>query len=69
MSAPTLGRRWLTVDAAADYLAVSKRTLQRWTGERKLVSTRIGEIVRYDIHDLDRFMEKAKREAYPATTK
>lgn len=63
---PASGRRWLTPDQAADHLGISKRTLQRWTGERDLPSSCIGEVVRYDIHDLDSFMEKAKRAALPA---
>jgi excisionase family DNA binding protein len=59
-------RRWLGRDEAAKYLGISPRTLQRWTSERDLPSVRIGEVVRYDIRDLDEFMEQAKREAIPA---
>jgi len=66
MTDQTFGRRWLTSDEAAEYLAISVRTLQRWTGERKVPSSRIGEVVRYDRGDLDRLMEKNKRVAYPA---
>lgn len=69
MSVPASGRRWLTVREAADYLAISPRTLERWTSERRVVSARIGGVVRYDRGDLDSLMEKTKRAAYPANTK
>ena len=62
-------RRRLNADDAAEYLDISKRTLQRWTEERAIPSSKKGQIVRYDRADLDAVMEKNKREAYPALAK
>lgn len=66
-SAPTpiLDRRLLHTKGAADYLGISPRTLWTLTNLDKLPSVRFGtggrKSVRYDIGDLDDWVEQQKR--------
>ncbi len=43
----------LTADKAAEYLAVSRRTVETWTAEGRLRSFRIGRVRRYTLTALD----------------
>ena len=48
------------VGQAADFLSVSKRTLQQLTTDRLVAVIKFGRNVRYDIVDLQRFAESRK---------
>ena len=53
-------RKLLTAKEASRYLAVSERTLFKFTKQGAIPSVRIGRCVRYDLSDLEKFIEKAK---------
>lgn len=53
-------KRWFDEDEAAEYLSVKKWTIQEWRKKGKITPVVIGEIFRYDIKDLDAFMELHK---------
>lgn len=52
--------RLYTCKEAARYLAVSPRTLWGLTDNGKIRCVRIGRSVRYDIHDLDEYVDRLK---------
>ena len=53
-------RRLLSVKEASRYLCVSERTLYTMTKENVIPSVRLRRVVRYDIKDLDKYIEAAK---------
>jgi excisionase family DNA binding protein len=53
--------RLLTVKDAANYLAISERKLWSMTQTGEIPAVRLGRAVRYDINDLDSFIQRAKR--------
>lgn len=59
---PPVPRRWLTPREAAQYLSLKTATLekQRRDGTGPKYARVNHQIVRYDIHELDRFMEGAQ---------
>jgi excisionase family DNA binding protein len=56
-------RRLLDVPAAAAYLAVSPRFMRRLVAERRVSFVKLGRHVRFDVEDLDRFVESGRVEA------
>lgn len=52
--------RLLNYPAAAQYLALSERKLWALAASAEIPQVRIGRAVRFDISDLDLFVEKAK---------
>jgi len=59
--------RWLSPGEAADYLGCSKNFLDKdRTYFRRLPFTRLGRAIKYDICDLDAYMENRKVGALPA---
>ncbi len=55
--------RLLTVQEAAQYLAVSVSTLYGWVWQRRVPFVKIGRALRFDSHDLESFIESNKQ--YP----
>lgn len=53
-------QRLMSVRDAAKYLAISERTLWNLTNEKKIPAAKIGRCVRYDVKDIDRFINQAK---------
>jgi len=54
----------MTYDQAAEYLAVSTKTLRRWVAERKIPVIIISrKLVRFRKEDLDRFISKHYQKA------
>ena len=54
-------RRWLDSAEAAAYLGCSKNFLDKDRIQlRRIPFTRLGRLVKYDIHDLDAFLADAK---------
>lgn len=68
MTAPDLPKRRLRTKAAADYLGLSKSTLEkkRVTGDGP-VHAALGRVVVYDVEDLDEYVEERKRRSTSAT--
>lgn len=54
---PTRTQRLLTVQDAAKYLAVSVSTLYGWVYQRRISFVKVGRALRFDLADLDRFVE------------
>jgi len=50
-------QRLLPVRAAADYLGVSRATVERLVSRGQLPVVRVGAATRYDVEDLDAFIE------------
>jgi excisionase family DNA binding protein len=54
-------RPLLTVQAAAQYLAVSVSTVYGWVWQRRIRFVKIGRAVRFDPRDLEAFVEASKQ--------
>jgi len=59
----TAAKRMLSVEEAAVYLGLSPRTIYNGTGPKSkdpfpVKPKRIGKLVRFDIRDLDKFVDK-----------
>ena len=52
--------RLMTSKEAAVYLAISERKLWSMTQTGEIPAVRLGRAVRYDLNDLDSFIQKAK---------
>ena len=55
-----IGRRLVKVKVAADYLAISERKLWDLSQSGVIPVVRLGRATRYDLIDLDNFVEKMK---------
>ena len=55
-----LNHRLIKVKAAADYLAISERKLWDLSQNGIIPVVRLGRATRYDLIDLDNFIEKMK---------
>jgi excisionase family DNA binding protein len=49
-------RRLVPIDAAADYLSVSRATIERLASRAELPIVKIAGSTRYDVEDLDRYI-------------
>ncbi len=56
-------KRLLSVEDAAKYLGVQKRTIYLWASQEKIPSVHIGRRLLFDQEDLDRMIEACKRAA------
>jgi excisionase family DNA binding protein len=50
--------RLLTMNEASEYLAISKLTLYGWVSARKLGFVKVGRLVKFKQHDLDRWIDQ-----------
>lgn len=55
--------RLLLTDQAAAFLAIGRRTLQEQVEAKEIAVVRIGRSVRFDIRDLEAFVERRKIKA------
>ncbi len=53
----TLESRLVTVQQASQYLGVSVSTLYGWVWQRRISFVKVGRALRFDLADLDRFIE------------
>jgi len=53
----------LTVQDAADYLAVSKSTLYGWVWQRRIAFVKVGRALRFAMADLEKFIRANRTEA------
>jgi len=56
-----ISQRLVKVRAAADYLAISERKLWDLSQNGPIPVVKLGRAVRYDLADLDSFIENMKR--------
>ena len=66
VDAPTLGapgwrRRLIAVDAAADFLGVSRATVERLARRGELPIVKVAGATRYDVEDLDAYVARNRR--------
>lgn len=54
------GRRLFTVDEAAEYLGYTPAAIRHMVAKDQLPSVRVGRSLRFDIADLDRWIEEHK---------
>jgi len=56
-----LEKRLLDIDEASEYLGITKNTLYGMTSQRRIPFVKIGgKMLRFDVQDLDRWIEKKK---------
>jgi excisionase family DNA binding protein len=60
---PNSERHLMTVQEAANYLAVSVSTLYGWAWQRKVPFVKLGRALRFDIVDLEKFVQSNRVEA------
>lgn len=53
-------RRLVNTQGLAEYLSLSKKTLYQWAAAGELPSLRMGRRVRFDLDDIDRWIERRK---------
>jgi excisionase family DNA binding protein len=57
--------RLMTVQDAARYLAVSVSTLYGWVYQRRIPFVKVGRALRFDMADINRFVELNKTQSRP----
>lgn len=53
-------KKWLTTDEVMEMLQVSRRQIQNYRDENLLAFTQNGRTIRYDIDDVEEFLNKHK---------
>ncbi len=56
-------KRLLSVEEAAQYLGVQRRTIRSWAFQERIPSVHIGRRLLFDQEELDRMIEACKRPA------
>lgn len=51
-------KRLLNINAAAAYMGVSPNTLYQWVSQRRFPFVKVGRLTRFDIKQLDLWIEK-----------
>jgi excisionase family DNA binding protein len=59
--------RLLTVQEAARLLAVSVSTLYGWVWQRRIPFVKVGRALRFDMADLEKFIQANRTQARPLT--
>ena len=57
------GTRLLDIKQAAKFLSVSVSTLYGWVWQRRIPFVKMGRAVRFDVGDLERFIEVNRHQA------
>jgi len=52
--------RWRTATEAADYLAISEATLQRWVAVKGMPVHRVGRTLRFKLSEIDAWVRSGK---------
>jgi len=55
-------KRYLNVGEISVYLGMGKPTIYRYAEERKIPCFKIGKILRFDIHEIEKWLKGFKRE-------
>lgn len=64
-SRPTPPEQWLSKRQAAEYLAVTTRTIERWQSECGLPMHRAGSMCRYKASELDQWVTSQASSSTP----
>jgi excisionase family DNA binding protein len=57
-------KRYLNVKETSEYTSIPVGTLYEWAGVGKIPSIKIGRRVLFDLHDIDKALDKLKRANY-----
>ena len=57
-------KRYLNIKEASGYTSIPVKTLYEWAGVGKIPSIKIGRRVLFDLHDIDKALDKLKRANY-----
>ena len=55
-------RTWLDVGQAAEWLSVDERFIRRLVAERRVSYHKVGRYLRFDVRDLDDFLDACRIE-------
>lgn len=55
-------KRLLSVAELSEYLGLKKSTIYQWTAMKKIPVIKMGRLTKFDRHDIDRIIERAKVE-------
>ena len=53
-------KKWLSVEEAAEYLGLKKSTIYAYSSQRRLPYYKRGNLVRFLIEDLDKWLQEAR---------
>ncbi|MFH1367934.1 MAG: helix-turn-helix domain-containing protein [Elusimicrobiota bacterium] len=56
-------KRLLNITEASEYLGIKKNTLYGWVCYRKIPYVKIGRLLKFDKHDIDKWIDKKKVKA------
>ncbi len=56
-----MNNRLLSIVEASEYLGITKGTLYSWVCQRKIPVVKMGSLNKFDIKDLDQWIEEHKR--------
>jgi excisionase family DNA binding protein len=59
----TVTQRLMAVNDAAQYLAVSSSTLYGWVHQRRIPFVKVGRALRFEVADLDDFIQRNRTQA------
>lgn len=48
----------------SEYLNISIETVYAWTSQKRIPFIKMGRIVRFDLHDIDKWLENKKQKVY-----
>jgi len=68
-SGSALKKRLLTAGEAAEYLGLSEQTVRQWAHMRRIPCVKLGRALRFDIEDLDLWLEEHRRPAREETAR
>jgi excisionase family DNA binding protein len=66
VSTTTIERRFLTVKEVSDYTGLAEGTIYNMVSERRIPCTKIGRLVKFDRHKLDKWLESNTRKVIPS---
>ena len=59
-------RNFVDLDGAAEHLCVSPRFVRRLVAERRIAFHKVGRLLRFDVRDLDDFLDAGRVETNEA---
>ena len=54
-------KRYASIKEVSAYTTLAESTLYEWAGQGKIPSIKIGRRVLFDLHDIDKVMDRLKR--------
>lgn len=55
-------KRLIDIKEASEYLDLTVNTLYTWVSQRKIPYIKVGRLTKFDLRDIDRFIEENKVE-------